>query len=58
MNSRRVNLLLRKCGGILMAVGGIFLVVRTLPLYLWPLALGGLFIWLGWQLYIYDRYYY
>ena len=57
MSARRLNLFLRKSGGILLTVGGIFLVVKTLPLYLWPLALGALFIWLGWQLYIYDRYY-
>ncbi len=57
MGARRLNLFLRKSGGILLAVGGIYLVVRTLPLYLWPLALGIIFIWIGWQLYIFDRCY-
>lgn len=57
MSTRRLNLFLRKSGGILLAVGGIFLVVKTLPVYLWPLALGTLLIWIGWQLYIYDRYF-
>ncbi|MEW5785047.1 MAG: hypothetical protein AB1767_08255 [Bacillota bacterium] len=47
----------RKSGGVVLAVGGIALVVKVLPLYLWPLALGFILIWIGWQLYIYDRYY-
>ena len=57
MGARRAAILLRKGGGIILAVGGAVLVIRILPLYLWPLLVGMLFIWVGWQLYIYDRYY-
>ncbi|HHX87846.1 MAG TPA: hypothetical protein GX693_06700 [Firmicutes bacterium] len=57
MGARRLSLFLRKSGGVILAVGGVLLVVKALPLFLWPLALGVLFIWIGWQLYIYDRYY-
>ena len=57
MNARRMQMFLRKSGGVVLAVGGILLVVKVLPLYLWPLALGVILIWFGWQLYIYDRYY-
>ncbi len=57
MGARRTAIFLRKSGGIILAAGGAVLVIRILPLYLWPLLLGLLFIWGGWQLYIYDRYY-
>lgn len=57
MGARRMNIFLRKSGGVLLAVGGAVLIVRVLPLYLWPLLLGILFVWFGWQLYIHDRYY-
>lgn len=57
MGARRTGLIFRKSGGIVLAVGGAALVIRVLPLYLWPLLLGALLIWGGWQLYIYDRYY-
>ncbi len=57
MVARRMQMLLRKAGGILLTVGGMVLVVKVLPLYLWPLALGIVLIWVGWQLYIYDRYF-
>ncbi|HOP69340.1 MAG: hypothetical protein WBK48_04225 [Dethiobacteria bacterium] len=57
MGARRFSRLVRKGAGVLLAVGGLLLIVRVLPLYLWPLALGILFIWLGWQLYIYDQCY-
>ena len=53
MGARRTAIFLRKSGGIVLAVGGAVLVIRILPLYLWPLLLGLLFIWGGWQLYIY-----
>ncbi|NLA10953.1 MAG: hypothetical protein GX883_02370 [Firmicutes bacterium] len=57
MGARRMSIFLRKGSGIVLAVAGTALVIRVLPLYLWPLALGALLIWGGWQLYIYDRYY-
>ncbi len=57
MGVRRMGVILRKSGGIILASGGALLVIRMLPLYLWPLLLGALLIWGGWQLYIYDRYY-
>ena len=57
MSARRMSIFLRKSGGIVLAVGGAVLVIRILPFYLWPLLLGALLIWGGWQLYIYDRYY-
>ena len=57
MGARRMSIFLRKGGGIVLAVGGAVLVIRILPFYLWPLLLGALLIWGGWQLYIYDRYY-
>lgn len=57
MVARRMQMLLRKSGGILLTVAGMVLVVKVLPLYLWPLALGVVLIWVGWQLYIYDRYF-
>ena len=57
MGARRMGMFLRKSGGIILAVGGAVLVIRILPIYLWPLLLGALLIWGGWQLYIYDRYY-
>ena len=57
MGVRRMQMLFRKSGGVLLAVGGMILIVKVLPLYLWPLALGAVLIWVGWQLYIYDRYY-
>lgn len=57
MGARRLQMFFRKTGGVVLAVGGIALVVKVLPLYLWPLALGFILIWIGWQLYIYDRYY-
>jgi len=57
MGARRIHILLRKSGGIVLTVGGMLLVVKVLPLYLWPLALGAVLIWFGWQLYIYDRHY-
>jgi sterol desaturase/sphingolipid hydroxylase (fatty acid hydroxylase superfamily) len=57
MGVRRMQMLFRKSGGVLLAVAGMILVVKVLPLYLWPLALGAVLIWVGWQLYIYDRYY-
>ena len=56
MGARRLGLLLRKGGGIILAVGGIWLVVGALPHFLWPLALGVLSTWFGWQLYIFERY--
>ncbi len=57
MGARRLSMFLRKSCGIILAVGGAILVIRILPLYLWPLVLGALLIWGGWALYIYDRYY-
>ena len=57
MGARRMGMFLRKSGGIILAGGGAVLVIRILPIYLWPLLLGALLIWGGWQLYIYDRYY-
>lgn len=57
MGARRMGMFLRRSGGIILAVGGAVLVIRVIPLYLWPLLLGALLIWGGWQLYIYDRYY-
>ncbi len=57
MGARRLGLFFRKSGGIILALGGVLLVVKALPLFLWPLALGVLFIWFGWQLYVYERYY-
>jgi hypothetical protein len=57
MGARRMNIFFRKSGGVLLGVGGAVLIVKVLPLYLWPLVLGALFIWVGWQLYAYDRYY-
>ena len=56
MGARRAGVLLRKSGGVVLAVAGAALVIRMIPLYLWPLFLGALLIWGGWQLYIYDRY--
>ncbi|MEW5921145.1 MAG: hypothetical protein AB1796_09445 [Bacillota bacterium] len=41
----------QKSGGVIIAVAGLILIVKTLPLYLWPLLLGLLLIWLGWRLY-------
>jgi hypothetical protein len=55
MMARRLNVFFRRAGGVFLAVGGILLIVKTMPLYLWPLALGCICVWLGWQLYIYDR---
>lgn len=52
-----MSMFLRKSGGIILGVAGAILVIKMLPLYLWPLLLGALLIWVGWQLYIYDRYY-
>jgi hypothetical protein len=57
MGARRLQMLLRRSGGVILGVVGIALVVRVLPLYLWPLVLGVALIWAGWQLYIYDRSY-
>ena len=57
MGARRMQIMLRKSGGVILGVGGLALVVRVLPLYLWPLALGIILVWVGWQLYMYDRYY-
>ncbi|HOB29203.1 MAG: hypothetical protein WAQ32_05870 [Dethiobacteria bacterium] len=57
MGARRMGIILRKSGGIILAVAGAALVIRVIPFYLWPLLLGALLIWGGWQLYIYDRYY-
>lgn len=57
MGARRLNAVLKRSSGVLIALGGIFLIVKTVPLYLWPLLLGIIFIWLGWQLYIHNRYY-
>ena len=57
MGARRMSMFLRKSGGIILGVAGAILVIKMLPLYLWPLLLGALLIWVGWQLYIYDRYY-
>ncbi len=57
MGARRMQVFVRKCGGVILTVGGLALLVKVLPLYLWPVALGIIFIWAGWQLYIVDRYY-
>lgn len=57
MGARRMQVFIRRFGGIIMAVGGLVLLVKVLPLYLWPVALGFILIWAGWQLYIVDRYY-
>jgi|LFRM01.1.fsa_nt_gb hypothetical protein len=57
MGARRLQATLRRIGGVILGVAGVALVVRVLPLYLWPLVLGVVLIWAGWQLYIYDRSY-
>ncbi|NMB42217.1 MAG: hypothetical protein GX996_09850 [Firmicutes bacterium] len=56
MRRMRLNSFLRKCGGVFVAVAGIALVVNTLPLYLWPLFLGFLLIWMGWRLYMVNHF--
>ena len=55
--ARRLGSTIRRSGGIMLAVGGAVLIVRTVPMYLWPLLLGVLLIWIGWQMYIFDGYY-
>ncbi len=57
MEIRKIRMTLRRSGGVLIALGGISLIVKTLPLYLWPLLLGIVFIWLGWHLYTYKHNY-
>ncbi len=57
MTARKMGNTARRGGGIMLAVGGTVLIVRTVPMYLWPLLLGILLIWIGWQLYVFDRYY-
>lgn len=57
MMARRMGSTIRRSGGIMLAVGGAVLIVRTVPMYLWPLLLGVLLIWIGWQMYIFDGYY-
>ncbi len=57
MMARRLGSTIRRSGGIMLAVGGAVLIVRTVPMYLWPLLLGVLLIWIGWQMYIFDGYY-
>jgi len=42
---------LKKALGVGMAVAGIALIVKTLPVFLWPLLLGLVLVWLGWTLY-------
>jgi len=56
MGARRRQIFFRKIGGVVLAAGGMTLVVKVFPLYLWPLALGVVLIWFGWQLYICNRY--
>lgn len=55
----------RKMAGIGLAIGGAWVVVRILPLWIWPVGLGlwlvwaglgplivgGLMCWLGWRLF-------
>ena len=57
MERRKTGIILRRCGGILIALGGISLVIKSLPVYLWTLLLGIVFIWIGWQLYAYRHNY-
>ena len=56
MMTRRLEITIRKTGGFVFALLGTILIVRTLPVYLWPLLLGLLLIWFGWQLFVHDRY--
>lgn len=55
MAGRRFYTYARRFGGVLLAVGGLTLVVKTLPFYFWPFLLGVILIWTGWQLYVYDQ---
>lgn len=57
MGVRRRGTILRKSGGVVLAVAGAAMVIRVIPLYLWPLLLGAFLIWGGWQLYTYDCFY-
>jgi len=56
MMARRLEITLRKFAGFVFALGGTVLIVSTLPMYLWPLLLGLLLIWIGWQLFVGNRY--
>lgn len=51
MKRHRRCAFLQKSGGIIIAVFGIALIVKTLPFYLFTLLLGLMLIWLGWRLY-------
>ncbi len=56
MSTRRKHLILRKGGGIILALGGLIMIANTIPLFILPLLLGLLFIWIGWHLYAYNPY--
>jgi hypothetical protein len=55
---RWIHTIIKKIIGLLLAVGGIALIFKTLPFYIWPFILGVFLIILGWQIYIHERYYY
>ncbi len=55
MNSRRrKSLILRKGGGVFLALGGLVLVVKTVPFFVLPLLLGSLLVLAGWHIYSYN----
>ncbi|MGB8957098.1 MAG: hypothetical protein WCC10_17135 [Tumebacillaceae bacterium] len=42
---------MRRAGGILVASGGLFLLVRFLPPEMWVSLIGLILIWIGWSLF-------
>jgi len=52
LRRRRWGSFLKKSSGVVIAVIGITLFVKTLPVFFWTMLAGLLLIWLGWQMYI------
>lgn len=58
MSARWVSSFIKKSCGLLLAVGGIAIIAKILPFYVWVFFLGIFLIFIGWHIYIHDRYYY